>query len=154
MIRRWNPPGVVPPVSLYSHLVSVPPDHEVLLIAGQFGLLPDGTLAGLDAETQTRQIFDNIEVLLASAGAGPEHLVRLCTMVAGTDHLEGSRMARHEVFARWYPNGGYPANSLAVIVALGTPELVVQIDGMAAIPPRLTADQTDGLPLAEAAGIV
>jgi 2-iminobutanoate/2-iminopropanoate deaminase len=154
MIRRWNPPGVVQPVAQYSHLVSVPSDHELLLISGQFGLLPDGTLAGVDAETQSRQIFLNIETLLASAGAGPEHLVKLFTMVTGVEHLEGSRRARQEVFARWYPHGGYPTNSIAVLAALGTSELVVQIDGMAAIPARIAAEQADGLPLAEAMGVV
>ncbi|MCW2878731.1 MAG: enamine deaminase RidA [Sphaerisporangium sp.] len=154
MIRRWNPPGVAPPVAQYSHLVSVPPDHELVLIAGQFGLLPDGTLAGLDAESQSLQIFANIETLLASMGAGPEHLVKLFTMVTGVEHLEGSRVARQQVFDRWYPYGGYPTNSLAVLAGLSTPELIVQIDGMAAIPARLPAEQADGLPLAEAIEVV
>ncbi|MEU8267266.1 RidA family protein [Sphaerisporangium sp. NPDC049002] len=150
MIRRWNPPGVAPPLSQYSHLVSVPSDHELVLIAGQFGLLPDGTLAGVDAETQSRQIFVNIETLLASIGAGPENLVRLFTMVTGSEHLEGSRRARHEAFARWYPDGDYPTNSIAVLDALSTRELNVQIEGLAAIPARVAAARTDGVPLAEA----
>ncbi|MEV7970545.1 RidA family protein [Sphaerisporangium sp. NPDC088356] len=154
MIRRWNPPGVAAPLSQYSHLVSVPSDHELVLISGQFGLLPDGTLAGVDAETQSLQIFLNIETLLASMGAGPDNLVRLFTMVTGTEHLEGSRRARHQVFARWYPDGGYPAHSIAVLDALTTPELNVQIDGVAAIPARILTEQADGLPLTEAMEIV
>ncbi|WP_405142113.1 RidA family protein [Sphaerisporangium sp. NBC_01403] len=154
MIRHWNPPGVAPPLSQYSHLVSVPSDHDLVLISGQFGLLPDGTLAGPDSETQSRQIFLNIETLLASIGAGPDNLVRLFTMVTGTEHLEGSRRARHEVFARWYPDGGYPANSIAVLDALTTPELNVQIDGVAAIPARILAEQADSLPLSEAVGVL
>ncbi|MFF4591754.1 RidA family protein [Amycolatopsis sp. NPDC001319] len=58
------------------------------------GLLPDGTLAGTDAEAQARQIFANIEALLAAHGARPEHLVKLLTFVAGTEHLAGYRAAR------------------------------------------------------------
>ncbi|RCG31432.1 RidA family protein [Sphaerisporangium album] len=144
MIRRWNPPGVAPPVAQYSHLVSVPAGHDLIMIAGQFGLLPDGTLAGPDAQTQSLQIYANIETLLRSAGAGPEHLVRLFTMLAGAEHLEGSRLARHQTFARWYPNGGYPTNSIAVLAGLSTPELTVQIDGMAAVPARVATELADG----------
>ncbi|MGJ6969593.1 RidA family protein [Streptosporangium sp. G11] len=105
MIRRWNPPGPAAPLGRYSHLATAPADHELLMISGQVGVLEDGTLAGPDAESQARQVFANIESLLRSAGAGPEHLIKLFTMLSGTEHLAGSRAAQGEVFARWYPRG-------------------------------------------------
>ncbi|GAA2897572.1 RidA family protein [Streptosporangium fragile] len=136
MIRRWNPTGLAAPIGQYSHLASVPADHELVMISGQVGVLPDGTLAGPDAETQTRQVFANIGRLLDSLGAGPEHLVKLFTMVAGVEHLEGCRAARQEAFAKWYPDGDWPAHSLAVVAALATPELTVEVEGMVALPRR------------------
>ncbi|MEV4365116.1 RidA family protein [Nonomuraea sp. NPDC051941] len=136
MIRRWNPPTLAPPIGQYSHLASVPADHELVMISGQVGALPDGTLAGPDAETQTRQIFANIELLLDSLGAGPQHLVKLFTLVAGVEHVAGCRAARAETFAKWYPDGDWPAHSLAVVTALADPALTVEIEGVAALPRR------------------
>ncbi|MFC4015218.1 RidA family protein [Nonomuraea purpurea] len=136
MIRRWNPDNLAPPIGQYSHLASVPDGHELVMISGQVGTLPDGTLAGPDAETQTRQIFDNFERLLDSLGAGPQHLVKLFTLVAGVEHVEGCRAARGERFAKWYPDGDWPAHSLAVVTALADPALTVEIEGVAALPRR------------------
>ena len=136
MVRRWSPSGLASPIGQYSHLAAVPVDHDLVLISGQVGVLEDGALAGPDAEAQTRQAFANIERLLESLDAGPEHLVKLFTMVSGIEHLAGCRAARQEVFARWYPDGDWPAHSLAVVAALAVPELTVEIEGMAAVPRR------------------
>jgi enamine deaminase RidA (YjgF/YER057c/UK114 family) len=134
MIRRWSPDGLAAPIGQYSHLAAVPPDHELIFIAGQVGVLEDGTLAGSDGESQTRQAFANIGVLLHSLGAGPENLVKLVTMVSARGHLAGCRAARDEVFAAWYPGGDWPAHSLMVVDSLATPELTVEIEGFAAVP--------------------
>jgi 2-iminobutanoate/2-iminopropanoate deaminase len=136
MIRRWSPDGVAPPIGQYSHLAAVPADHELVFVSGQVGVAEDGTLAGLDARSQTRQAFANIGRLLDALGAGPEHLVKLLTLVAGAEHLDGSRLAREEVFAAWYPDGGWPAHSLMVVAALAKPELTVEIEAVVAVPPR------------------
>jgi 2-iminobutanoate/2-iminopropanoate deaminase len=136
MIRRWSPDGLAAPVGQYSHLASVPPDHELVFISGQVGALEDGTLAGPDAESQTRQAFVNIATLLDSLGAGPANLVKLLTMVASRDHLPGCRTAREKIFSAWYPDGDWPAHSLMVVDSLATPELTVEIEGVAAVPRR------------------
>jgi 2-iminobutanoate/2-iminopropanoate deaminase len=132
--RRWNPEEVAPPLGRYSHLAEVPPGHRLVFFSGQLGVLPDGTLSGEDAETQARQIFANIEALLAVQGAGPEHLVKLLTMVAGTGHLAGYRAAQAETFARWFPDGDFPAQSLMVVAALAGPAYTAEVEAIAAIP--------------------
>ncbi|MEW2514789.1 RidA family protein [Streptomyces olivaceoviridis] len=134
MIRRWSPTEIGPPVGQYSHLAATSADNELIFVSGQVGSLPDGTLAGSDAATQTRQILDNLGVLLAGAGGGPEHLLKVFTMVAGTEHVAGCRSARSDVFARWYPDGDWPAQSLIVVAGLASPEIVVEIEAVAAIP--------------------
>ncbi|WP_131735653.1 RidA family protein [Actinomadura roseirufa] len=136
MIRRWDPPEAAPAVGQYRHLARVPSGHDLVFVSGQVGVLPDGTLAGPDAYAQTRTVFDNFERLLESLGVGPENLVRLFTMVSGTEHVAGCREARGEFFARWYPDGDWPAHSLAVVAALAAPELVVEIEGTVAVPCR------------------
>ncbi|WP_340688662.1 RidA family protein [Amycolatopsis coloradensis] len=81
------------------------PGHRLVFVAGQLGVNPDGTLAGPDAETQTRRIFANIEALLAAQGVGPQHLVKLVTLLAGTEHLAGYRTAtsrpRRSLASHW-----------------------------------------------------
>lgn len=134
MIRRWNPEGVAAPIGGYSHVAAVPADHELVFISGQIGALPDGSLAGPDAESQARQALANIERLLESLGAGPGHLVKLLTMLSGTEHLAGTRAAFGAVFATWYPGGDFPAHSLTVVAALAAPALTVEIEAVAAIP--------------------
>ncbi|MFI7643775.1 RidA family protein [Nonomuraea sp. NPDC049400] len=134
MIHRWSPGGVGAPVAQYSHLASVPDSHGLLFISGQVGVREDGVLTGADAESQTRQVFANIGALLAAAGAEPRHLVKLFTMVAGTEHLPGCRAARTEVFKNWFPEGDWPAHSLIVVSALAAPEIVVEVEAVAAVP--------------------
>ncbi|WP_326949328.1 RidA family protein [Amycolatopsis sp. NBC_01307] len=132
--RRWNPETVAPPLGRYSHLAEVPPGHRLVFVSGQLGVLPDGTLAGPDAETQARQIFVNLGTLLAAQGAGPEHLVKLLTLVSGTDHLPGYRAAQAEAFAKWFPDGDFPAQSLAVVAALAGPDYTAEVEAVAAVP--------------------
>ncbi|WP_410653937.1 RidA family protein [Amycolatopsis sp. lyj-112] len=132
--QRWNPPEVAPPAGRYSHLAVTPPECEIVFLAGQLGVLPDGTLAGPEAEAQGRQVFANIEALLAAAGGEPRHLVKLLTLISGTEHLAGYRAAQAEAFGRWFPEGDFPAQSLAVVAALAAPEYTVEVEAVAAIP--------------------
>jgi 2-iminobutanoate/2-iminopropanoate deaminase len=146
MTHRWSPDGLAPPIGQYSHLAAVPSDHELVFISGQVGVREDGTLAGADAEAQTRQAFANIGALLGSLGAGPANLVKLVTMVSGREHLAGCRAAREEVFASWYPGGDWPAHSLMVVASLAAPELTVEIEGVAAVPPAPGSSTTPAAP--------
>ncbi|MCC5476910.1 RidA family protein [Streptomyces barringtoniae] len=129
-----TPTVIGAPVGKYSHLAATPPGHRLVQIAGQVGTLPDGSLAGPDVTTQTRQIFANIEALLGTLGVGPRELVKLTTFVSGRSCLPGFLTARDEVYDRWYPDGVYPAHSLAVVEGLALPELAVEIEGIAAVP--------------------
>ncbi|MEU9887019.1 RidA family protein [Sphaerisporangium sp. NPDC051011] len=134
MTRRWSPQEIAAPVGQYSHLASAPPGAELLFISGQIGALPDGRMAGPDAEAQSRQIYENLGALLAVAGSGPRHLLRLFTMVAGAEHLTGVRAGRADTFARWFPDGDWPAHSLIVVSALASPEILVEVEAVAVVP--------------------
>lgn len=134
MIRRWNPDTVAAPLGKYSHLARVPTDHEIVFLSGQVGALPDGSLAGDDVDAQAHAVFDNIERLLAAAGGSPENLVRVFSMVAGVEHLPGFRTVLGETFTRWFPHGDWPAHSLIVAAALARPDILVEVEAVAAIP--------------------
>lgn len=132
--RRRNPAVVAPPLGRYSHVAEVPPGNRLVFFAGQLGVRPDGALAGPGAEAQARQIFANLHALLAAEGAGPEHLVKLTTLLAGTEHLAGYRAAQAEAFGKWFPDGDFPAQTLAVVAALAGPDYVAEVEAVAAVP--------------------
>jgi len=132
-IRRWSPPGLAAPVGRYSHLAVVPAGARTLYVSGQIGVLPDGSMAGADAEAQTRQALANLETLLRAEGAEPQHLVKLFAMVAGSEHLPGYRASLGEAFSRWFPEGDWPAQSLAVVAGLAAPEILVEVEAVAVV---------------------
>lgn len=133
---KWNPSQVAAPLGKYSHLTSVPEGSQLVFIAGQVGNDSQGDVDGSGSHAQTVLALQNIEALLNSLGAGPEHLVRLLTFVSGKENLPGFFIGRDEVFSRWFPEGDYPGHSLAVVEALVNPNLLVEVEGWAAIPAR------------------
>jgi 2-iminobutanoate/2-iminopropanoate deaminase len=135
-LTRWNPDSVAMPIGRYSHLSEVPPGHRLIFVSGQIGTDTDGVLAGPDAESQTGQAFANLERLLQSVDGTPEHIAKILTFVAGTECLPGFYAARDATFERWYPDGSPPAHSLAVVSALASPELLVEIEAVLAVPAR------------------
>ena len=134
MIHRWSPSEIAPPIGPYSHLAAVPPGLTTIAIAGQIGARPDGELVGADAERQTQQLLANLESVLAAAGGGPRHLVRLFAMVAGREHLPGYRAGLSGWLSTWFPGGDFPAQSLVLVVGLARPEIVVEVEATAAVP--------------------
>ncbi|CAH1650860.1 MULTISPECIES: RidA family protein [unclassified Chelatococcus] len=100
-----------------------------------------GGIVGWDAEgrfpegfvAQARQTFANIAAILAEAGAGPEHLVRLTWYVTDIDaYLADGRAlgaAYREFFGR-----NFPAMATVQVVRLVEPEALVEIEATAVLP--------------------
>ena len=69
-LRFVDPPNGPPPAASYRHLAVVPAGSRLLVLAGQIGNLPDGTIVeGLEA--QYEQALININAIVASEGAPP-----------------------------------------------------------------------------------
>jgi enamine deaminase RidA (YjgF/YER057c/UK114 family) len=100
-----------------------------------------GGIVGWDAEgrfaegfvAQARQIFLNIAAVLADAGAGPEHLVRLTWYVTDMDaylaHAKALGAAYREVLGRHFP-----AMAAVQVVRLVEPAALVEIEATAVLP--------------------
>jgi enamine deaminase RidA (YjgF/YER057c/UK114 family) len=130
-----RPSDVFPPVSQYSHGVSVEAPR-LLFVAGQIALDASGTLVGPDdCAAQTRQAFQNIERVLAAAGASWGLVVRLTTYLVRTDDIPSYRAARDEVFSRAFPSADYPPHTLLVVRSLAAPEYLVEIEATAVTSP-------------------
>jgi 2-iminobutanoate/2-iminopropanoate deaminase len=126
MLKHLNPPTVVKPFSRYSQAVEAPASSRWLHISGQVGATPDGTiLKGFEA--QAKQCWANIAAILTAAGMSVADLVKVNIFVTSAEYVAASRAIRDAAL-----NGAEPASTFLVVAALAHPELVVEIDAVAA----------------------
>lgn len=124
-MKLLNPQNIANPASNYSHGVVITSDATRLIIAGQIGVNPDGTVAqGLDA--QMRQCWKNIFAILAEAGMTKEDLVKITVYVTQSGITGEYRRIRDEML-----EGHAPAATYLVIRELASPELLVEIEAEA-----------------------
>ncbi len=79
-VENFTPADTMTPVGPYSHIAKV---GQFITIGGTAGVDPaTGDLAGPDIESQTRQILDAFEVMLASVGSGLDHVIHINVFLA------------------------------------------------------------------------
>jgi 2-iminobutanoate/2-iminopropanoate deaminase len=131
-----KPAGLAAPIGLYSHGSRVAAGSEMLFIAGQVAVGTDGQLVGQDdLAAQTRQVFTNLQAVLAAAGMNLGHVTKFTTYVSEPGYIEAFYQAREKLFAELYPAGDYPPNTLLVVSRLVRPEFMVEIEAVAARGP-------------------
>ena len=74
MFKAMNPEGVCPPFRHYVHSIEVPPNARWLVVSGQVGTLPDGTIPE-GVEAQTEAAWNNVVKILEANGMGIEDIV-------------------------------------------------------------------------------
>ena len=74
-VEMFTPANTMTPVGPYSHIAKV---GQFITIGGTVGVDPaTGDFAGSDIETQTKQILDAFEVMLASVGSSLDHIIHI-----------------------------------------------------------------------------
>jgi enamine deaminase RidA (YjgF/YER057c/UK114 family) len=102
-------------------------------VAGQVGWTAQQVFESDDFVAQVEQALRNILEVLAEAGAGPEHLVRLTWYV--TDKREYlSRLGEVGQAYRRIIGRHYPAMTLVQVVALVENRAKVEIEATAVVP--------------------
>lgn len=104
-------------------------DGPLLFVSGQSPEAPDGVIAG-DVAGQTRQIFRNMEVILARHDADLGHVVKLTYYLRHIADLSEFRTALLESL----PEGHRLAASLVEVSGLVNPRFLVEIDAVACLP--------------------
>lgn len=130
----FDPDGVHAPPGKYSHAARVGEGRRLLVIAGQVALDMDGELVGEgDVGAQTRQVFRNMEAVLAGAGGSFADVVEFTYYVVGREHTGGFIEARTSIFDVAYPDGRYPPATLLVVGGLANERFLVEVSALAAV---------------------
>lgn len=130
-IQYINPTGLYDPsVNGYTHAIVVPPGATMIYIAGQGGEDENGNLVDDFAE-QLKQAFANLRVALSAAGAGPEHVVKLTSLVVEHDESKVQLLAS-EVLGIWGEQT--PVHTLIPVPRLALDGMLFEVDAIAAIP--------------------
>ncbi len=124
-MRFINPDTIAAPASNYSQGVVVPANAERLIIAGQIGANPDGSLAeGLEA--QMERAWLNMFAILEDAGMTKQNLVKITVFMVGDGHTAAYREVRDRML-----DGHAPAATYLVVAGLASPEMLFEVEGEA-----------------------
>lgn len=121
-------PTVAKPVASYKMATRME-GGRLLYIAGQVARDAEGNvLAPGDIRTQARQVFENLRQVLQAAGGDLDDLLKITTYITNIENFP----AVGEVRQQFFP-GELPASTLIVVACLAQPDLLIEVEGMAAI---------------------
>ncbi|MBL6946480.1 MAG: RidA family protein [Rhodospirillales bacterium] len=124
-MRSINPSSVHPPVAAYAHAVEVPAQAKRLIVSGQLGLRPDGSLPE-SAEDQAEQAWRNMLAIFDEAGYQLEDMARLRIYVTDARDLPAIRIVRDR-----FLGNHRPASTLVVVAGLTKPEFLYEMEAEA-----------------------
>ena len=142
--RTVRPDDVAAPMGPYVHAIAVSPGAEWLVVSGQTGVDESGDVVEGGIRTQTRAVFRNIEGVLHAQGYGWGDVVKLTTYLTDREVVGDFRSTRDELFGGFFPDGAFPASTLAIVQGLASPEFLVEIETLAARRPPTTEASGSG----------
>jgi enamine deaminase RidA (YjgF/YER057c/UK114 family) len=104
-----------------------------IFVAGQVGWDAQCRFNSERLADQVRQALENICTVLAQAGAGPEHIVRLTWYLTSRDEYY-AQLADVGAAYRAVMGKNYPAMSVVQVVALMEARAKVEIEATAVVP--------------------
>ncbi len=128
--RILQPPGWPPPRGYANGMAA---RGTQLFVAGQIGWDAEQRLVGPGLVEQTAQALRNALAVLAEAGAGPEHVVRLTWYLTDLEDYRASGREIGEVY-RAVMGRHYPAMSAVQVAGLVEPGAVVELEVTAVLP--------------------
>lgn len=118
-----EPSGIAPPAANYSHAIRC---GDLLFLAGEVGLEPDGSVREGDVRAQTRRVIMNMEAILHAAGFGLDDVVQTTAYLVDLDDFA----AFDEVYTELF--GDHSPARATVRADLVRPEFLVEIQAIAA----------------------
>lgn len=128
--RMFNTKETYPNQALDNDLCQAVRAGNTVYLRGQVGTDFDGTLVGLgDPGAQAAQAMKNVKQLLEEAGSEMSHIVKTVTYITDPRFREPV----YREVGSWL-KGVFPISTGLVVVALGQPEWLMEIDVIAVIP--------------------
>ena len=121
----FNPPTMAKPAGRYSHGGLVKAGSDVLFIAGQVGIRPDGTLPA-SIEEQADEAYANVARVLAAQGMTAANLVKTNIYLAVGQPVVPIREARSRHFG-----DVAPASTFIFVPQLVEAKYLIEIEGVA-----------------------
>lgn len=130
-------PYKVQPSPFYSHVGQSFGPSNIITTAGQIGRRTDGSIPE-DPVDQIRLAFDNLGRCLDAAGARIEDVTKLTYYIVNFDHNN----PRHRQPYLDFVGEHRPATTLIPVPALALPEIIFEVEAIAAVPqyPTETVD--------------
>lgn len=130
MHRTLLPPGWPRPRGYANGILA---EGRTVWTAGVVGWDEDERFPDKDIAGQFRRILENILAILAEAGAGPEHIVRMTWYVTDRqeylDSLPAIGAAYREIIGK-----NFPAMAVVQVAALMEADAKIEIETIAVIP--------------------
>ena len=128
--KRISSPAVAePPPGRWSNAIRA---GDFLFVSGMVSRSNDGkTIEGKGEYEQAKIIFTKIRNLVEAAGGTMDDVARVTIYVVNIRQNTEVWRARQEFF-----KGDFPASTLVQVAALGTPEVLVEIEALAHIRAR------------------
>jgi len=125
--ERVVAPGLPEPIGPYSPGVTL---DRLVFVSGQGATDPaTGELAGSDVESETEQVFRNIEAILEAAGTDLSRILRCGVFLTDLRDFEAMNAVYERVF-----DGQRPARTTVQVASLPDKGLRVEIDAIAYRP--------------------
>ncbi len=102
---------------------------NLLFLSGQASIGADGSIVGIgDFDAQLAQTFANIEAVLAAGGSDLSKVVKVTIYLTDMGNFPKIVAARQRYFT-----APYPADTTVEVKGLALPDLMVEIDVIAAV---------------------
>jgi len=125
-----QPPDWLPPKGYANGVMA---HGKQIYIGGQIGWNPQQQFESDDFIFQAKQALQNVFAVLQSAGAGPEHMVRMTWYVTQRD-LYAANLSKIGGVYREVMGKNFPAMSCVFVSALVEERALVEIEVTAVIP--------------------
>ncbi len=120
-------PALAEPISHYTDAVRA---GGLLFVSGCIAVDGAGALVGAgDVVAQARQVFANLQAVLAASGAGIGDVVKVTVFLTELADRAAVNTVRQEVFG-----SVRPASTLVEVSALAVPGARVEIEAVALVP--------------------
>jgi enamine deaminase RidA (YjgF/YER057c/UK114 family) len=123
---EFSNPSTIHSPPTYKHAALLTDVTKWLVISGQVGIKPDGTVV-IDPRAQIEQAVANLGAVLTAHGMGPRNIVKMTAFLTDTALIPVWREVRTK-----FMGDHLSASTLLVVAALASPDFKFEVEAEAA----------------------